>query len=205
GKEEAPVRVLLASDVASEGINLHYLSHRLIHFDVPWPLMVLQQRNGRVDRYGQERTPLIRYPLPRSTHHEVAVDGRILEVLVEKDEKAHHNIGDPRELLGVYDAEKEEAIVADAIESDTSAEAFAEQLDPAARQADVMALLLGEVAPDAHAPLSVDHATRDLPSLFPNDVAFLDAALAAVKDRLPLDTRTDHERRIVELSAPDEL
>ncbi|MCK5722863.1 MAG: DEAD/DEAH box helicase, partial [Gammaproteobacteria bacterium] len=47
GKEEAPVRLLLASDVASEGINLHYLSHRMIHFDIPWSLMVFQQRNGR--------------------------------------------------------------------------------------------------------------------------------------------------------------
>ena len=38
GKETAKVRVLLASDVASEGLNLHYLSHRMVHFDVPWSL-----------------------------------------------------------------------------------------------------------------------------------------------------------------------
>ena len=49
GRDEAPVRILVASDVASEGINLHYLSHRMIHFDIPWSLMVFQQRNGRVD------------------------------------------------------------------------------------------------------------------------------------------------------------
>ena len=46
GRTEAPVRILVASDVASEGLNLHYLSHRLIHFDIPWSLMVFQQRNG---------------------------------------------------------------------------------------------------------------------------------------------------------------
>ena len=46
------------TDVAS-GINLHYLCHRLIHFDIPWSLMVFQQRNGRIDRHGQERP--IRY------------------------------------------------------------------------------------------------------------------------------------------------
>lgn len=57
GRAESPIRVIVASDVASEGINLHYLSHRLIHFDIPWSLMVFQQRNGRVDRYGQTEQP----------------------------------------------------------------------------------------------------------------------------------------------------
>src|SRR5262249_10936660 len=52
-------RLLLCSDVASEGLNLHYFCHRLIHFDLPWSLMVFQQRNGRVDRYGQAQAPQI--------------------------------------------------------------------------------------------------------------------------------------------------
>lgn len=47
GRDTASVRLLLAGGVASEGINLHHNSHRLIHFDVPWSLMVFQQRNGR--------------------------------------------------------------------------------------------------------------------------------------------------------------
>jgi superfamily II DNA/RNA helicase len=42
GKDEADVRLLLASDIAAEGINLHYLCHRLIHFDIPWSLMLFQ-------------------------------------------------------------------------------------------------------------------------------------------------------------------
>ena len=66
GRTESPVRVLVASDVASEGLNLHYLSHRLIHFDIPWSLMVFQQRNGRIDRYGQQKRPDIRYMLIQS-------------------------------------------------------------------------------------------------------------------------------------------
>ena len=57
GNTQRPVRLLVCSDVASEGINLHYQCHRLIHFDMPWSLMVFQQRNGRVDRYGQDATP----------------------------------------------------------------------------------------------------------------------------------------------------
>jgi SNF2 family DNA or RNA helicase len=61
GNESSPVRLLIASDVASEGINLHYLSHRMVHFDIPWSLMVFQQRNGRIDRSGQEQQPQIVY------------------------------------------------------------------------------------------------------------------------------------------------
>jgi superfamily II DNA/RNA helicase len=84
GKEEAPIRLLIASDVASEGINLHYLSHRLIHFDIPWSLMVFQQRNGRIDRYGQENTPYILYLVSQSGNAKIKGDMRILELLSPK-------------------------------------------------------------------------------------------------------------------------
>ena len=61
GQENAPIRILLASDMASEGLNLHFQCHRLIHFDLPWSLLRFQQRNGRIDRYGQDRTPEIEH------------------------------------------------------------------------------------------------------------------------------------------------
>jgi len=61
GRQEDSIRILLCSDVASEGLNLHYFCHRLVHFDLPWSLMVFQQRNGRVDRYGQKHKPEIIY------------------------------------------------------------------------------------------------------------------------------------------------
>jgi len=88
GKTSSKLRLLLASDVASEGLNLHYLCHRLVHFDVPWSLMVFQQRNGRIDRYGQERPPQIVYLLTDSTNEGVAGDKRILELLIQRDEQA---------------------------------------------------------------------------------------------------------------------
>ena len=95
GREEAPVRLLLASDVASEGINLHFLCHKMIHFDIPWSFMCFQQRNGRIDRYGQEREPRIVYLMTESVSEKIKGDNRILELLITKDEQAVKNIGEP--------------------------------------------------------------------------------------------------------------
>ena len=51
---DAPVRILLATDSASEGLNLqNYCSH-LIHYEIPWNPIRMEQRNGRVDRHGQK-------------------------------------------------------------------------------------------------------------------------------------------------------
>ena len=54
-----PVRILLATDTASEGIDLQKQCHRLINFDIPFNPNRLEQRAGRIDRYGQERAPEI--------------------------------------------------------------------------------------------------------------------------------------------------
>lgn len=124
GREESPIRILVASDVASEGLNLHYLSHRMIHFDIPWSLMVFQQRNGRIDRYGQKQRPDIRYMLIESKNNRIKGDMRIIEILIAKEEQALKNIGDPSLLLGKFTVEDEELVVADAIESGADELAF---------------------------------------------------------------------------------
>ena len=46
-------RILLATDAASEGINLQNHCHRVLHWEIPWNPNRLEQRNGRVDRHGQ--------------------------------------------------------------------------------------------------------------------------------------------------------
>lgn len=127
GRDEAPVRILVASDVASEGINLHYLSHRMIHFDIPWSLLVFQQRNGRVDRYGQKVSPDIRYMVTRSTNEEIRGDMRILQVLIRKEAEANKNIGDVGALMNLYDQDAEEQLTYHAME-ESSAEEFEEEL-----------------------------------------------------------------------------
>lgn len=57
--------------------------------------MTLQQRNGRIDRYGQTRQPEIRYLLTRSQLERMDEVERIIKVLLDKDEQAIKNIGDP--------------------------------------------------------------------------------------------------------------
>ena len=146
GRSESPVRVLVASDVASEGLNLHYLSHRLIHFDIPWSLMVFQQRNGRIDRYGQQKRPDIRYMLIDSDNKRIKGDMRIIEILITKEEQALKNIGDPSLLLGKFSIEDEELVVIDAIEEGANADAFEQTLDAGEEEFDPFEALMAAAA-----------------------------------------------------------
>lgn len=52
---QSDVRILIATDAASEGINLQSTARYLLHFDCPWNPSRLEQRNGRLDRHGQPR------------------------------------------------------------------------------------------------------------------------------------------------------
>lgn len=61
---EEPVRVLVATDAAGEGIDLQDYCHRLVNFDVPFNPSRLEQRVGRIDRYGQREVPEIYYLSP---------------------------------------------------------------------------------------------------------------------------------------------
>ncbi len=136
GRQDDPIRLLLCSDVASEGLNLHYFCHRLVHFDLPWSLMVFQQRNGRIDRYGQKRQPQIVYLFTATENEKVRGDLRILEILERKDEQAYLNLGDPSAFLNVYDPEKEAEKVAAFMADGLKPEEVDARLDRAAAAAD---------------------------------------------------------------------
>ena len=60
---ESPLRILLATDAASEGIDLQNHCNFLIHVEIPWNPNVMEQRNGRIDRHGQKKTPYIWHPV----------------------------------------------------------------------------------------------------------------------------------------------
>lgn len=177
-RRESPIRLLLCSDVAAEGINLHHLSHRLMHFDIPWSLMVFQQRNGRIDRYGQTRQPQIRYLLTESSHAKVRGDQRILEVLIAKDEQAGKNIGDPSEFLGLYDPQAEEEKIAEAIEQENGGNDLWRQFEALMEiQAGASENPLESFTPATGHARPADAISPLLPGLFPNGLEYARAAL----------------------------
>jgi superfamily II DNA or RNA helicase len=59
--EISPVRILLATDAASEGLDFQNFCHRLIHYEIPWNPNRMEQRNGRVDRHGQKAEEVLVY------------------------------------------------------------------------------------------------------------------------------------------------
>lgn len=202
GRTQSPVRLMIASDVASEGINLHYLSHKMIHFDIPWSLMVFQQRNGRIDRYGQEKTPKIAYFLTQSENEKIKGDTRILELLIKKDDETVKNIGDPAEFFKVYDSDLEEEITANAISEGKSAKDLEEELS-AEDEFDPLALLFEEE------PLVGEDSeinTSSMPSLFKSDYEFLKQGIFFEKhnkEKIKAEFYDDEKR--IDLKATEDL
>ena len=110
-----PVRVLVTGDVASEGVNLHAQCHELIHYDIPWSLIRIEQRNGRIDRYGQSVSPQITTLLLNPSDLRFSGDIHVLTRLMEKEDQAHRALGDAASLMGLYSGEKEEEAIRQAL------------------------------------------------------------------------------------------
>ncbi|PVZ64548.1 helicase [Pelagibaculum spongiae] len=207
GKESAPIRLLVCSDVASEGINLHHQSHKMIHFDVPWSLMAFQQRNGRIDRYGQQQQPQIRYLLTKSDNGKIKGDMRVLEVLIEKDEQAQKNIGDSSEFTRRYSIEEEEQQVADVMSNDGHQDpaavlnALFENNTQNTTEQDPLAALFANTA---HQP-EPQEAVQEM-SLFKNDMDYSQQALKYLKSlNQTLNYEVDSSQQVLSLYAPQDL
>lgn len=86
---EHPVRILVATDAAREGVNLQNHCADLFHFDVPWNPSRMEQRNGRIDRKLQ-RAAVVRchyFVLPQRA------EDRVLDVLFEKTQTIREELG----------------------------------------------------------------------------------------------------------------
>lgn len=218
GRKEDSLRVLLCSDVASEGLNLHYFCHRLVHFDLPWSLMVFQQRNGRVDRYGQKHQPKIVYLFTETVNEKIRGDLRILEILEAKDEQAYQNLGDPSAFLSVFDPDKEEEKVSEFMADGVQPEAVEAQLDQNAANdgmeedsGDWLMQLFGGNADSpvndvAEAPASSLDQIKETTSLFQSDYHYAKTALSQLNQGQVLCDWTSHdEEQVIALTAPLDL
>lgn len=83
-------RILVATDCLSEGINLQQLFDTVIHYDLSWNPTRHQQREGRVDRFGQP-AELVRSIMMFSP--DSAIDGAVLDVILRKAEEIRKATG----------------------------------------------------------------------------------------------------------------
>ena len=91
-----PLRILIATDAAREGVNLQNNCADLFHFDVPWNPGRIEQRNGRIDRKLQQADEVrcMYFVLPQRA------EDRVLEVLMQKTRKIHEQLGSLAPVIG---------------------------------------------------------------------------------------------------------
>jgi hypothetical protein len=87
--DEHPVRILICTDAAREGLNLQAHCHDLFHFDVPWNPARMEQRNGRIDRKLQPQ-PVV---FCRYFYYTQRPEDRVLRALVRKQGKIREELG----------------------------------------------------------------------------------------------------------------
>ncbi|GGR35312.1 SNF2-related protein [Streptomyces roseolus] len=185
GLRDDPVRILFTGDVASEGVNLHQQCHRLIHFDLPWSLIRIEQRNGRIDRYGQEHQPEFRaliltsnipWRTDETTGEPRTLDDRLVgEKLLKREEEAHKIEGSVEAVTGLYRAKEEEnRLTQDLIAGRTVEESIKQSQQGGAA---FLSGLLGQVGAVPEHP---EVRRAYVPRLFSSTADYFDEALRQV-------------------------
>ncbi|MFE9830477.1 DEAD/DEAH box helicase [Streptomyces halstedii] len=223
GLADTPVRMLFTGDVASEGVNLHRQCHQLIHYDVPWSLIRIEQRNGRIDRYGQAHQPQFRALILTSEVEGAKDDTLVAERLLDREDEAHRALGTAEAVSGLYRAEAEEkSLIQDLLRGRTVDESLAahnaSSADDDAGMDDFLADLFGSAGDETDAesdgsdPTQAGHGGGSVPQarvprLFTSTREFFDEALREVfpdaQDRL--DLSMDQESGLISFRPPADL
>ena len=94
-----PVRVLVATDAAGEGIDLQTYCHRLVNFDIPFNPSRLEQRIGRIDRYGQTAEPQVFHFVPVADSSTYGADLGFMERIARKIAQVEYDLGSANQVV----------------------------------------------------------------------------------------------------------
>lgn len=175
---DSKVRVLVTGDVASEGVNLHRQCHHIVHYDLPWSLIRIEQRNGRIDRYGQQHEPQFRALVLTSDVQGAKDDTTVAEKLLDKEAEAHRSLGTAEAVTGTYSATKEEdRLVQDLLRGRTVEESIEASGGGAGGDDPWGAFFFGDVGVDVG---TAPPETAPAPRLFDSTAHFVSTALDTV-------------------------
>ena len=174
------VRVLVATDAASEGLNLQRTARYMLHFDCPWNPSKLEQRNGRLDRHGQARDVTIHHFVSDQDH-----DLKFLSHVIHKVEQIREDLGSTGEL---FDEATHRRLVDGEAFNVVQAE-LDQRIELAKGRASIEgddSIAIGEVVEDANAAnLEAIAAELDLDATSMKDT--LEAAMAIIGGRPQLE------------------
>ncbi|MAU84680.1 MAG: helicase [Gordonia sp.] len=201
GQSTSPIRVLIASDMASEGLNLHKECHNLVHYDLPWSFIRIQQRNGRIDRYGQLHHPQIT-ALALTSDADVTDDLNVVTKLLKKEDEANRALGDAGVLLDVHDARIEEDTVMKAIRDGKDVDEIVPAAEPTKLNPFAALMVSGGQHETDPAP-----ETAERLSFFEDDDNYLTDELAdiAADKSTDLDVHRDPDTDLIAFNPPDDL
>lgn len=206
-KEDSKIRLFLASDAGSQGVNLHYYCHQMFNYDIPWSIITLDQRNGRIDRFGQSETPMIYYLISESKNEDVQGDIRILEKLKDKEDEVYKSLGDSGSVWKLFDTSQEEFMIANAIANSDISSLETKELNP---KEDWMDDVFGGLGDNDDSPKETERVYKDegFKSFYKDDYSYyltLVDELVSNDDKLVGRFIAEKEDKIIEIVKSDEL
>ncbi|MCP4752415.1 MAG: DEAD/DEAH box helicase [Proteobacteria bacterium] len=225
GTGSSSLRMLLATDVASEGVNLHHECHHIVHYDLPWSIITLVQRNGRIDRMGQEESPVLRYLMVETDQGLLEGDTEIFKRLVEKVEEINRMRRSGESVLQLYDPDKEEAYVAERVilernvdaleqpasEMDTGASELEDVLRFASQQnqeetRNYLEFLTNDNPTEIHSPVEPNPGEGASARIrLKTDMAYLQDGYAYLREQNPDYPKIKSDGKAIELIPPEDL
>ncbi len=220
-REDSKLRVLVTGDVASEGVNLHTLCHNLVHYDIPWSLIRIQQRNGRVDRYGQTEPPQIAALLLDTKQGGYVGELHVLTKLINRENEAHRLLGDVGSLMGKHTVKGEEEEIRKVIQNQLAfddvvkaPQDIASSQPQTAEELDAFWMsgfgLIDDALPEQPALTPSNRGGQ--PSLYPSEIAYLEDALNEAFHAAPERPLAAggvgyqlHKNGVAELKPPEDL